>query len=177
MSAPAGPLFAPYTDLDDYTRAVADAEAGYGPLPVWTGDRGDLLDGIALAEQVYGGHRTPDPADTGVLFGHDRLPEALRALVGPLARRWVTDPARLPEDGSVLLVGTYARLRGDEVRQAVEDAYAAERPLSLLTGPDVHSLSWLVAQQYARVVPGAAAGVVCEPDAAEPVPEAVRVAR
>lgn len=172
MSAPDGPLFTAYTDLGDYTRAVADAEAGYGPLPVWTGDRADLLDGIALAGQVYDGHRTPDPADTGVLFGNDPLPEALRALVGPLARRWVTDPARLPEDGSVLLVGTYAQLRGDEVQQVVEDAYAAGRPLFLLTGRDVHSLSWVVAKQYARVVPGAAVGVVSELDAAEPVPGA-----
>jgi hypothetical protein len=161
--------FAPYTELADYARAVDDP--GAGPLPVWTGERTDLLDGIALAEQVYAGRRTPDPADTGVLFGGP-LPEALRALVGPLARRWVTDPARLPETGSVLLVGTYAQLRGDEVQQVVEDAYATGRPLFLLTGRDVHSLSWVVAKQYARVVPGAEVGVVSELDAAEPVPGA-----
>ncbi|MFJ3309391.1 hypothetical protein ACIPSA_41375 [Streptomyces sp. NPDC086549] len=174
MTAPTaagGPLFAPYSELDDYARAVADAEAGYGSLPVWTGGRTDLLDGIALAEQVYGGHRTPDPADTGVLFG-DPLPEPLRALVAPLARRWVTDPARLPEEGSVLLVGTYGQLRGDEVQPVVDAAYAAGRPLFLLTGRDVHSLSWVVAKQYGRVVPGAAVGVVSELDAAEPVPGA-----
>ncbi|MFF4402669.1 hypothetical protein [Streptomyces sp. NPDC001480] len=167
-----GPVFAPYAELSDYTRAVAEAEAGYGPLPVWTGDRGDLLAGIALAEQVYAGHRTPDPADTGILFGDDPLPEALRALVAPLARHWVTDPARLPEEGSVLLVGTYGALRGDEVQGIVEATHAAGRPLFLLTGRDVHSLSWVVAKQYGRVVPGAAVGVVSELDAAEPVPGA-----
>lgn len=48
-----GPLFAPHSALDDYTAAVAADAAGDGPLPVWTGGRGDLLDGIALAEQVY----------------------------------------------------------------------------------------------------------------------------
>ncbi|MFF3469125.1 hypothetical protein [Streptomyces sp. NPDC002619] len=172
MSIPNGPVFAPYTELDDYTRAVADAEAGYGPLPVWTGSRADLLDGIALAEQLYGGHRAPDPADTGVLLGDDPLPEALRALVAPLARHWVTAPARLPEEGSVLLVGTYGGLRGDEVQPVVDAAYAAGRPLFLLTGRDVHSLSWVVAKQYARVVPGAAVGVVSELDAAKAVPGA-----
>ncbi|WP_330343113.1 hypothetical protein [Streptomyces sp. NBC_00557] len=167
-----GPLFAPHSALDDYTAAVAADAAGDGPLPVWTGGRGDLLDGIALAEQVYAGRRSPEPADTGVLFGADELPEALRALLTPLARHWVTDPAALPGDGSVLLAGTYGRLRGDEVQPVVEAAHSSSRPLFLLTGRDVHSLSWVVAKQYARVTAGAAVGVVSELDAAAPAPGA-----
>ncbi|GGJ51597.1 hypothetical protein [Streptomyces brasiliensis] len=165
-------LFAPFGDLTAYTRAVTQAETGHGPLPVWIGDRVDLLDGIALAEQVYGHRRTPDPADTGVLLADEPLPEALRALLAPLARRWITDPARLPETGSVLLAGTYGRLNGDEVGEVAAAAYATGRPLFLLTGRDVHSLSWVVAKQYARVVPGAPVGVVSELDAAEPAQDA-----
>jgi hypothetical protein len=165
-------LFAPHSALDDYTAAVAAGAAGDGPLPVWTGGRTDLLDGIALAEQVYAGRRSPEPADTGVLFGADELPEALRALLTPLARHWVTDPAALPGDGSVLLAGVYGRLRGDEVQPVVEAARSSSRPLFLLTGRDVHSLSWVVAKQYARVTAGAAVGVVSELDAAAPAPGA-----
>ncbi|MER6569558.1 hypothetical protein ABT288_26060 [Streptomyces sp. NPDC001093] len=173
MNAPAaGPLFVPYGALDDYAGAVAAGAAGDGPLPVWTGGRTDLLDGIALAEQVYAGRRSPEAADTGVLFGADELPGALRALLTPLARHWVTDPAALPEDGSVLLAGTYGHLRGDELQPLVEAAYRSSRPLFLLTGRDVHSLSWVVAKQYARAAPGAAVGVVSELDAAAPVPGA-----
>ncbi|GHE14130.1 hypothetical protein [Streptomyces alanosinicus] len=166
------PLFAPYSALDDYVAAVAAGAAGGGPLPVWTGDRADLLDGIALAEQVYGGRRSPEPADTGVLFGAEQVPAALRTLLDPLARRWVTDPAGLPEEGSVLLAGVYGRLPGDEVQPVVDAAHAAGRPLFLLTGRDVPSLSWVVAKQYAQVTAGAAVGVVSELDAAAPVPGA-----
>ncbi|MFD8154412.1 hypothetical protein ACFV28_27170 [Streptomyces sp. NPDC059720] len=162
-----GPLFAPYTEPDDYARAVA---AGEGPLPVWTGGRTDLAAGLAVAEQVYAGRRTPAPCDAGVLFGE--VPAALETLLRPLARTWAAEPGRLPGEGSVLLAGTYAQLRADEVQQVVAEAYAARRPLFLLTGRDVHSLSWVVAKQYARVVPGAAVGVVSELDAAEPVPGA-----
>ncbi|MFI9754648.1 hypothetical protein [Streptomyces collinus] len=160
-------LFAPYTEPDDYARALA---AGDGPLPVWTGGRTDLAAGISLAGQVYAGRRTPAPCDTGVLFGE--VPAALETLLRPLARTWAAEPGRLPGKGSVLLAGTYAQLGGDEVQQVVADAYAAGRPLFLLTGRDVHSLSWVVAKQYARVVPGAAVGVVSELDAAEAVPGA-----
>ncbi|MGW2649304.1 hypothetical protein ACWC2T_31420 [Streptomyces sp. NPDC001393] len=174
MSAPVAPgsLFAPHSALDAYTAAVAAGAAGSGPLPVWTGDRADLLDGIALAEQVYGGRRSPEPADTGVLFGADQVPAALRTLLKPLARRWVPDPSRLPEQGSVLLAGVYGQLPGDELQPVVEAAHAAGRPLYLLTGRDVPSLSWVVAKQYAQVTAGAAVGVVSELDAAAPVPGA-----
>jgi hypothetical protein len=161
-----GPLFAPHTRLEDYTRAVA--AAGPGPLPVWTGHRGDLLDGIALAQQVYAGRRTPQPADTGILFGGP-LPPALAALTAPLARRWVQDPAQLPGEGSVLLVGTYPQLRGDDIQHLLDAAHTARQPLFLLTGRDVHSLSWVVAKQYAQVVPGAETGIISELDAAAPV--------
>ncbi|MFJ2398389.1 hypothetical protein ACIOTI_37425 [Streptomyces sp. NPDC087843] len=162
------PLFAPYTSLGDYTRAVA---GGRGPLPVFTGPRTDLLDGIALAEEVYSGLRTPEPCDTGVVAGGP-LPAALNALIRPLARHWVDDPHDLPDTGSVLLVGTYAHLRADAVQHTLDAAHAAGRPLSLLTGRDVHSLSWMAAKQYARVTANAPVGVLSELDTAAPAPQA-----
>ncbi|MET9124774.1 hypothetical protein [Streptomyces sp. NPDC004528] len=163
-----GPLFAAYTSLDDYTRAVA---RGRGPLPVFTGPRTDLLDGIALAEDVYSGLRTPEPCDTGVLAGGP-LPAALNALIRPLARQWVSSPDDLPATGSVLLVGEYAHLRADAVQHVLDAAHATGRPLSLLTGRDLHSLSWTAAKQYARVVPHAPVGVLSELDTAAPAPQA-----
>ncbi|MFF2996093.1 hypothetical protein ACFVTC_16175 [Streptomyces sp. NPDC057950] len=162
------PLFAPYTSLGDYTRAVA---GGRGPLPVFTGPRTDLLDGIALAEEVYSGLRTPEPCDTGVVAGGP-LPAALTALIRPLARHWVDDPHDLPDTGSVLLVGAYAHLRADAVQHTLDAAHATGRPLSLLTGRDVHSLSWMAAKQYARVSADAPVGVLSELDAAAPAPQA-----
>ncbi|MFJ5273968.1 hypothetical protein [Streptomyces sp. NPDC088358] len=162
------PLFAPYTSLGDYTRAVA---GGRGPLPVFTGPRTDLLDGIALAEEVYSGLRTPEPCDTGVVAGGP-LPAALNALIRPLARHWVDDPHDLPDTGSVLLVGEYAHLRADAVQHTLDAAHATGRPLSLLTGRDVHSLSWMAAKQYARVTANAPVGVLSELDTAAPAPQA-----
>ncbi|WP_393096855.1 hypothetical protein [Streptomyces sp. LN325] len=162
------PLFAPYTSLGDYTRAVA---GGRGPLPVFTGPRTDLLDGIALAEEVYSGLRTPEPCDTGVVAGGP-LPAALTALIRPLARHWVDDPHDLPDAGSVLLVGAYAQLRADAVQHTLDAAHATGRPLSLLTGRDVHSLSWTAAKQYARVSADAPVGVLSELDTAAPAPQA-----
>ncbi|MFE5141903.1 hypothetical protein ACFRDV_30275 [Streptomyces fagopyri] len=162
------PLFAPYTSLGAYTRAVA---GGRGPLPVFTGPRTDLLDGIALAEEVYSGLRTPEPCDTGVVAGGP-LPAALNALIRPLARHWVDTPDDLPDTGSVLLVGEYAHLRADAVQHVLDTAHATGRPLSLLTGRDIHSLSWTAAKQYARVTADAPVGVLSELDTAAPAPQA-----
>ncbi|MFC7310287.1 hypothetical protein ACFQVC_39510 [Streptomyces monticola] len=163
-----GPLFTAYESLDAYARACAEGTGG--TLPVWTGGRTDLLDGIALAEQVYTGRRTPEPLDTGVLVGP--LPEPLLAQIRPLARVWVADVAELPDSGSVLLAGTYAELRAEALQHTIERAHADGRPLALLTGRDVHSLSWVAAKQYAAAAPEGPVGVVSELDAAEPVPGA-----
>ncbi|WP_394425924.1 hypothetical protein [Streptomyces sp. SGAir0957] len=159
-------VFAAHTEPGAYAGAV-EAYGQGGPLPVWTGDRADLLDGIALAEQVYTGRRSPAPADTGLLLDPE-LPEPLLALARPLARRWVRDAGELPGEGSVLLLGTYARLRGDTVQPLLDTAYAAGRAVFQLTGRDVHSLSWVVAKQYARVAADAEVGVVSELDTAAP---------
>ncbi|MFJ9041477.1 hypothetical protein ACIRF8_33545 [Streptomyces sp. NPDC102406] len=159
-------VFTAHTELDAYARAV-QALGPDGPLPVWTGDRADLLEGIALAEQVYTGRRAPAPADTGLILD-PALPEALLALARPLARRWVRDARELPAEGSVLLLGTYARLRGDEIQPLLDAAHTAGRAVFQVTGRDVHSLSWVVAKQYARVAADAEVGVVSELDTAAP---------
>ncbi|MFD1277051.1 hypothetical protein ACFQ51_50355 [Streptomyces kaempferi] len=82
------------------------------------------------------------------------------------------DPHDLPDTGSVLLVGVYADLRADAVQHTLDAAHATGRPLSLLTGRDVHSLSWMAAKQYARVTPDAPVGVLSELDTAAPAPQA-----
>ncbi|WP_353947361.1 hypothetical protein ABII15_38635 (plasmid) [Streptomyces sp. HUAS MG91] len=159
-------VFAAHTEPDAYAQAVKAYGQG-GPLPVWTGERADLLEGIALAEQVYTGRRTPAPADTGLVLDPE-LPEALLELARPLARRWVHDADGLPGEGSVLLLGSYARLRGDTIQPLLDAAHTTGRAVFQLTGRDVHSLSWVVAKQYAQVAADAEVGVVSELDTAAP---------
>ncbi|MGW0548749.1 hypothetical protein [Streptomyces altiplanensis] len=172
MRNPDGPTFLACATLPAYDDAVTrwQAEgAGVVPVPVWTGERHDLLDSLVLAEQVYDGLRHPAPSDSGLVIGAP-LPAPLQTLVGPLARTWARDVSEMPEAGSVLIVGTYAELRASAVQDIVERCHEQGRDLFLLTGRDVHTLSWMVAKQYGRAVPEGAAGVVSEHDTRPPAP-------
>ncbi|MFE2285538.1 hypothetical protein ACFXDJ_15370 [Streptomyces sp. NPDC059443] len=176
MSGPKrGALFLACGTLPDYEEAVTRllADDGEGePVPVWSGGRTGLRDAIDLAEQVYGSRRVPAPSATGIVLGGP-LPEPLQRLARPLARDWVPSASDLPDSGSVLLIGTYGDLRADAVQEVIEQAHAQGRPLFLLTGRDVHTLSWMVAKQYANVVPHADVGMFSELDALAPVPGTV----
>ncbi|MFG2912794.1 hypothetical protein ACGF0D_07865 [Kitasatospora sp. NPDC048298] len=167
--------FVAHEALPGYAEAVtawlADG-TGTAAIPVWTGARRDLLDGIALARPVYAGRRTPEPAGTGVVVGAS-LPEEVRRLAGPLARTWVTKVEDLPDTGSVLVLGSYADLRADDVQDVVEQTYAQGRDLFLLTGRDAHTVSWVVAKQYADASPDGGIGVISELDALPAAPGTV----
>ncbi|MFB7615822.1 hypothetical protein [Kitasatospora sp. NPDC056181] len=168
-------LFVAHEALPDYSRAVTEWLAdGTGPatIPVWTGARGDLLDGIALSRSVYAGRRAPEPADTGVIIGTS-LPEAVRRLAGPLARTWVDKVSDLPDTGSVLLLGSYAELRAEAVQDTVDQTYAQDRDLFLLTGRDAHTLSWVIAKQYANAAPHGEIGMISELDTQPAAPGTV----
>lgn len=176
MSGPErGALFVACETLREFDEAVNRCLADgpeTAPLPVWSGGRAELLDGISLAEQVYDSRRAPAPSTTGVVVGAP-LPESLRRLADPLAESWVSDVADLPDAGSVLLVGAYADLRSDSVQEVIDRAHAQGRALFLLTGRDVHTLSWMVAKQYGRVVAHGEVGMISELDTLPPAPGTV----
>ncbi|MFE4973191.1 hypothetical protein ACFRAR_13880 [Kitasatospora sp. NPDC056651] len=168
-------LFRTHQGLTGYAEAVTGWLAdgtGTAAIPVWTGARGDLLDGIALAGPVYAGRRAPEPAATGVVVGAS-LPEEVRRLAAPLARTWVAKVSDLPDTGSVLVLGSYQDLRADAVQDVVEQAYAQGRDLFLLTGRDAHTVSWVVAKQYADPAPHGETGMVSELDGQPAAPGTV----
>lgn len=170
------PLFLPCPTLAEYDEAVrrlwADGPEPTAAVPLWTGERVDLLDGVELAERMYLGPSAPPPCATGVVVG-EPLPAPLERMARPLARRWVADPSAVPEDGSVLLVGVHADLRADAVRDLIERTYAQGQNLALLTGRDAHTLSWTVAKQYVRCAPHGEVGVISELDTGRPAPGTV----
>ncbi|MCW2898529.1 MAG: hypothetical protein JWO67_794 [Streptosporangiaceae bacterium] len=176
MSGPErGALFVACETLPDFDEAVTrilSDDLDTAPIPVWSGGRTGLLDGIALAEQVYDSRRAPAPSTTGVVVGGP-LPEPLRRLAEPLAHSWVPDVSHLPDSGSVLLIGAYADLRADAVQEVIDRAHAQGRALFVLTGRDVHTLSWMVAKQYGKVVPHGEVGMISELDTLPPVPGTV----
>ncbi|MFJ2186430.1 hypothetical protein ACIOJE_00535 [Kitasatospora sp. NPDC087861] len=169
------PLFVAHEALPGYAEAVSSwlaDDTGTAAIPVWTGARGDLLDGIALARPVYAGRRAPEPAGTGVVVGTS-LPEEVRRLAAPLARTWVTKVSDLPDTGSVLVLGSYADLRADAVQDVVDQTYAQGRDLFLLTGRDAHTVSWVVAKQYANAAPHGETGMISELDTLPAAPGTV----
>lgn len=171
MSSSNGPRFLSCTTLPSYGEAVTRWQAegpGAAHIPVWVGERADLLEGIALAEEVYDGLRVPVACDTGLVLGTPPAP--VRALAEPLARTWAVDLSGVPETGSVLVVGTYAEVTASALQGLVERCHAQGRDLILLTGRDVHTLSWVVAKQYGRAMPDGADGVFSEHDDRTPAP-------
>ena len=162
-------LFLPCTSLPSYDEAVTRRRADdAAPVPVWVGERADLLGGISLAEEVYDGFQAPAACDTGLVLGDP--PASVRALAEPLARAWAAGLADVPQAGSVLVVGTYAEVTAHAVQDLVERCHAQGRDLILLTGRDVHTLSWVVAKQYGRGGQGGADGVFSEHDDRAPAP-------
>ncbi|MFD3573043.1 hypothetical protein [Streptomyces sp. NPDC058644] len=158
--APETALFSPvkYADLAPAVGEFLGAP-DRTPIPVPVDDRADLVHSVALASRLYSGVRRPAPLDFGVVLGRSDLADAVVDLARPLAREWLTEDDlagfvdRAP--GTLLLVGTYARLNLDPVRSLLLATYRdARRGLSLLSGRDGASVAWNVAKQYAQVPEG-----------------------
>ncbi|MEV7866770.1 hypothetical protein AB0P17_11840 [Streptomyces sp. NPDC088124] len=163
-------VFLPCASPAEYGAAVTRfADSVTSPVPVWTGTRDDLLEGVALAEDVYVARRAVRPCATGVVLG-DALPEPVLRAARPLARSWVTDVADLPGSGSVLVVGAYPQLTAGALRPLVDATHRSSRNLFLLTGRDAHSVSWMIAKQYAAPDARGPVGMFSALDAASPVP-------
>ncbi|MGW5735276.1 MULTISPECIES: hypothetical protein [Streptomyces] len=150
-------LFGPVrtADLAPAVREFLDAP-DRTPIPVPVDGRDDLVHSVALASRLYAGVRRPAPLDFGVVLGAPELADGVADLARPLAREWLTEDelATFPERpaGTLLLVGTYARLNLDPVRPLLLATYRdARRGLSLLSGRDGTSVAWNIAKQYARL--------------------------
>ncbi|GAA4803553.1 hypothetical protein [Streptomyces ziwulingensis] len=156
QQAPRRPLFTPVppgrlrTAVKEFL-AAPEAVA----VPVLTDGRADLAESIDLAGRLYDRTALPAPLDHGVVLGGEELPDGLTDLLAPLAGIWLGahDLRRFGHGlgGSLLVVGTYDRLRLDPVRDLLQSTYRAEDAgLSFLSGRDPVSLLWNVAKQYAR---------------------------
>lgn len=150
-------LFTPvkYADLPLAAREFL-AAPDRTPIPVPVEGRDDLVHSLALASRLYSGVHRPAPLDFGVVLGRPDLPDGAVDLARPLAREWLTedDLATFADrpPGTLLLVGTYARLNLDPVRPLLLATYRdARRGLSLLSGRDGASVAWNIAKQYALV--------------------------
>lgn len=150
-------LFSPvkYSDLAPAVREFLDAP-DRTPIPVPVDGRDDLVHSVALASRLYSGVRRPAPLDFGVVLGRPELADGVVDLARPLAREWLTedDLATFHDrpPGTLLLVGTYARLNLDPVRPLLLATYRdARRGLSLLSGRDGASVAWNIAKQYAQL--------------------------
>lgn len=122
-------------------------------VPFLASDRPDLRASAGRAEDLYGTVHVPEPADTGLdLLGDAPGADAVRVLLRPLARTWTTDPTVASGARSLLICGLYQNLLSQIVAPLV--GYCAPRPgVSVLTGRDLASVSWMIAKQYARVRP------------------------
>ncbi|MFE7539339.1 hypothetical protein [Streptomyces platensis] len=143
---------------EELPAAVADflGSPRTGGIPVVVEGRPDLADSVELASTLYSGTALPTPLDHGVLLDDlGELPSGLMELAQPLARTWLTadslDRLRQEADGTLLVLGTYDRLRLDPVRELLNSTYRAQGfRVTFLSGRDSRSLLWNVAKQYAR---------------------------
>ncbi|MFF4753600.1 hypothetical protein ACWD5R_29955 [Streptomyces sp. NPDC002514] len=138
--------FAGHRDASDYAAAVARFLSGDGPtpIPVWVGDRTDLTASIGAAERLY---RISPHAATAAdvhIVRPQQFPDALRDMIHALPSA--------PGRRSPTTVGLYQDLRfGDRTAWGRDQAQASgAEPAVFLTGRDVHSLSWMVAKQWAE---------------------------
>lgn len=124
------------------------------PIPVWVGDRHDLVEVIALANTLYCRIAQPQKADVGILLG-DFPQEITESLLTPLAHRWVTldDLKAISSSISILMVGLYHDLNWRIVRSLLFQGQRQNFNLGFLSGRDIYSLLWLVAKQWAVVDP------------------------
>ncbi|MFF2045484.1 hypothetical protein ACFVVX_34205 [Kitasatospora sp. NPDC058170] len=164
-------------------RARDRAERPEAPVPLLTTGRPDLAAAAANAAPLYAAGRTPPCSDTGLLLapptgsapgaadGPGALWPLLSPLLRPLARHWVHTAEEVPPSaGSVLVVAAYPQLRHEALRPLLRPAPAdgpggpdgpdgedgeggPDRSLTLLTGRDLPSLSWMLAKQYVGVRP------------------------
>lgn len=167
----AGNLFRAVVTAADFERSVAEFQSAWSrghreaAVPVWIGERSDLKASLNLAAGLYAAPRQPPACTTGVVLGD--VPEAVRAFARPLARQW-TDGAPPVGGGSLLVLGRYADLRMDVIGPVLVDAYRKGRDVFLLTGRDLHSITWMIAKQYGRVADEGGTGLFTDLDT-EPV--------
>ncbi|MGV9770602.1 hypothetical protein [Streptosporangium sp. NPDC003464] len=155
----------------DFERAVAEFQAAWSEgrretaVPVWIGERSDLGTALDLAAGLYPALRQPPRHVAGVVLGD--VPEAVRSFARPLARQW-TDGEPSAGDGSLVVLGRYEDLRMEVLGPVLVDAYRRDRDVFLLTGRDLHSLTWMIAKQYGEVAAGGETGLFTDLDT-EPV--------
>ncbi len=127
----------------------------HSSIPVWVGNRCDLIETIDVSNGLYGSITDPQKADVGILLM--KLPEEItEALITPLAKRWITVEQidLFPTPTSLLIVGLYQDLDWQLVRRLLRDSYeTGTTTLGFLTSRDVHSLVWHIAKQWADVAP------------------------
>ncbi|MER6949361.1 hypothetical protein ABT294_35645 [Nonomuraea sp. NPDC000554] len=164
-------VFRAVSSFADFGREVAEFQAAWSEgrresaVPVWTGERSDLVTALDLASGLYPALRQPPRCAAGAVLGD--LPEAVRSFAHPLARQW-TDGEPSAGDGSLVILGCYADLRMEVLGPVLIDACRRGRDVFLLTGRDPHSLTWMIAKQYGEVAAVGETGLFTDLDT-EPV--------
>lgn len=168
-------LFCPVIDESEFTwRCQVFSQTARPPIPVWVGERRDLLATVALAQTLYCQAARPQQADVGILLT-ESVHDITESLLRPLARMWVTldELAAIEGSMSVLVVGLYQDLHWQAVRPLLFQSQKQQFALGFLSGRDIHSLLWLVARQWAVVDPQVQAigffSAVATPAAALPI--------
>lgn len=127
-------------------------------MPVWIGERTDLIESINLSNDLYNELQKPKPVAFGLLLS-DCSDLAKLLLINYLVEQWITfeEAIALAEkdvEAQVLVVGLYNKLDWSKVRQLVLCShYHLGFRVGFLTGRDQHSLLWMAAKQWATIKP------------------------
>ncbi|WP_329460934.1 hypothetical protein [Streptomyces sp. NBC_01431] len=164
-------MFRAVVTASDFERSVTEFQSARSQghrdacVPVWIGGRCDLRASLDLAAGLYRALRQPPECAAGVVLGD--VPQAVRSFARPLARQW-TDGAPPAGEGSLIVLGRYADLTMEVLGPALVDAYRRGRDIFLLTGRDLHSITWTIAKQYGEVAADGETGLFTDLDT-EPV--------
>jgi len=124
-------------------------------IPVFTGERDDLVSTVANATRYYVSVESPAKADLGINIADEETSECFTHFLPFFAEEWIraTDVCfncigRTYQ--SVIVFGLYRDLTWKNIKDLLFFCYRTKKQLYFISGRDIHSLSWMVAKQFSR---------------------------
>jgi len=145
---------AQFTDAATAFAAVVsehhERESIEASIPIMLGGRPDLVASMNIASSLYDGVHRPNRVPYGVVLGDiAKSGGPLLTLASPFAERWIAFDEAMHCDDELLVVALYQDLSSEWMRPLI--LKSRTRALSVLSGRDLSSLSWVIAKQYLRV--------------------------
>ncbi len=123
------------------------------PIPVFVGKRGDIENTVKVASSFYRRRREFERGDVGVLLTPNLVENPIWKLLELVCDRWISidETKGLQDSERLLVVGLYQDLKSSSVLGLLMSSFEDNSiSIGFVSGRDIHSLSWLLAKQFAE---------------------------